>query len=397
MNESPVFIVGIQRSGTTLLAAILAAHSRMSCGPETHFFRQLAKIDPELLVKPDTWPQAAVDFIGSITHNSFSDRETVTLLEKYRIDKNQVNGYLSARRPSISAVLGSVTEQHMTLLGKRRWVEKTPDHIKYLDLIRKYFPDSLIIRIVRDPRDVALSLLKVPWGARTHLEAYIYWKNLDDASQEFFAKDKDTYTLRFEDLVTSPEQSIQELCDRLGVAFELGMLDTSQTGKMINRRNVPWKDSVSQPIDSKRVSVWRTELTEEQNKLAEAILGDRMETYGYPRECKLDQLGEIYPAPLLTSKCTGLEEVVKSGGVRFWRTHPGEKAKVMVYLGDPGSKEWNDKMSRWAFIFRIMIGVMKSKFSKGSMFWLADPDARRWSGYSAFLIKSMLSPYLLKV
>ena len=156
MNNAPIFIVGVPRSGTTLLAAMLAAHSRISCGPETHFFRKLSKADEDRLVMPATWPDAAIDFVCSIEHASFSNRKPIALIEKYDIDRRQIADYLQQKEPSIANILASITDQYRSKMGKMRWAEKTPDHLMTLHRLRQSFPDAPVVRIIRDPRDVAL-------------------------------------------------------------------------------------------------------------------------------------------------------------------------------------------------------------------------------------------------
>jgi hypothetical protein len=220
---------------------------------------------------------------------------------------------------------------------------------------------------------------------------------MDDASREFFARDENSYTLRYEDLILSPQETLQQLCERIGVEYEATMLDTSQTGKMVNSANVAWKSKVSQPIDHNRISVWRNELTEEQNRLAEALLGDRIKSYQYPLVCDLDQFGEIFPTSLLTSKYGELQNLVNISKVRFWKVYPDEKPKVRVYLGDPGSKEWKENRGKTKNFSKLIADFILSVLSRNKMFWLPDPDAFGWSGYGAYIIKHLLRPYLLKV
>jgi hypothetical protein len=391
MTQAPIFIVGIPRSGTTLLAAMLAAHSRMSCGPETHFFRRLEKVDPDDLTRAAEWPRAAVDFICSITHTSFSSEERLRLINKYQIEKSQIESYLSSKEPSIPTILSSITEQFMVRMGKTRWVEKTPDHIEHLSLMRKYFPDSPIIRIMRDPRDVALSLRRVPWGAMSSIEAFLYWKDLDQKSDSFFASDSLGYTLRFEDLICTPEEEMKRLCQFIGEEYEPGMLDTSTTGKMLNSRNVPWKDKVSQPIDSDRISLWKREFTPQENRLAESILGDRISAFEYPRDEQFDLLGEVYPGSRLAVKYPDVFWMVSGRGVRFWKLTPNEKPSVRVYLGDPALDQWQsvDKAGPLPVIFDIINSILSRK----AIYWASSADERSWNGAWAYLVKWLLNPF----
>ena len=209
-SREPIFIVGVQRSGTTLLSALLSAHSELSCGPETHFFRRLAEIEPLNLLEQQSWPELARDFVLSITHTNFLTEDRTPLVDKYQLNEEDISHYLKNHQPSVQTMLSSVTEQYMKKVGKKRWVEKTPDHILYLEMIRQYFPSSPIIRIVRDPRAVASSLTKVPWGAESFLHALISWKNIDLASNDFFLSDILSYTLYFEDLLKVAQTGIDK-------------------------------------------------------------------------------------------------------------------------------------------------------------------------------------------
>jgi len=393
----PVFIVGVPRSGTTLLAAMLAAHSRMSCGPETHFFRQLTKsetsfgVDPDSLVDPQTWPSPALDFICSITHSSFSSAERLRLTDKYQLQKDQIESFLAAREPSVANMLASVAQPFMERMGKFRWVEKTPDHIQSVRLIRKYFADSPILRIVRDPRDVALSLRRVPWGAMSFMEAFSYWRAMDESSDDFFKTDQLSYSLRYEDLIASPKEELIRVCEFLGEDFEESMLDTSSTGKMLNSRNVPWKDKASQPVDATRISLWKKEFSPEQNQLAEAMLGDRLEVYGYPREAQLNELGEFYPNHELALKYADGLLPIPAKGVRFWKVDPNEKPTALVYLGDPAMDHWfgEQKLASLSAVWDIFTTTL----SKKHIYWIAGQEINSWTGLSSFIVRRLLRPH----
>jgi hypothetical protein len=395
MNAEPIFIVGAPRSGTTLLAALLAAHSRMSCGPETHFFRWLSKTDPKELCDRKRWPDAAVDFLNTITFPTFSDGNRINLLEKYQIDRTQIEAYLNGKEPSIVNILSSITEQYMIRMGKNRWVEKSPDHISQVYAIREHFPHSPIVRILRDPRDVAISLNKMSWGVETFLEGLLYWRHLDEASEKFFAADICCITLRYEDLLSYPREELQKLCRFIGEDFEEGMLDTSSTGKQLNSQNVPWKAKASQPIDTSKIATWRNTLTRGENQLAEAVLGDLLEVYGYPRESEFVRFGEIYPSSLLATKYAEGLQILTSRGIRFWKIYDGEKPTLKVFLGDPGDDHWlgDKKFKRVISMSSIAAKVIKSRIANYMVCWVPEGSDEKWSGYLDYMVRRLLVPY----
>jgi hypothetical protein len=280
-------------------------------------------------------------------------------------------------------------------MGKLRWAEKTPDHLLTLPEVRKYFPQAPIIRIIRDPRDVAISLTKVPWGAMSYLEALLLWQRLDEESAGFYQTDRRCYSLRFEDLISSPETELTRLCGFLGEDFEPGMLDTSETGKQLNARNVAWKEKVSQPVDSSRQAVWKTVLAREDNQLAEAILGERLEALGYPRMEEFTQLGVVIPSFSIVTKYGEAIKSLAARGIRFWKANPDERPTARIYLGDPMNEGWlsGSKARNMLGAISILADLFKAGSNKQEIFWVSGSQADAWSGISAFLLKKALSPH----
>lgn len=376
---------------------MLAAHSKISCGPETHFFRKLSKIDVRPMLRPETWPQAAVDFVCTIEHTSYSEREPIPLIQKYRMDRGQIYSYLQGKSPSIPNMLAAVTEQYMAAMGKVRWAEKTPDHILTLDSIREHFPHSPVVRIIRDPRDVAISLTKVPWGAMSYVEALMLWQRLDEASQRFFQVDGCCYSLRYEDLITAPEDELTKLCQFLGEDYEAGMLDTSQTGVQLNARHVPWKEKVSQPLDAGNLARWKEQLSGPDIQLSEAILGDRLKALGYPRQAEFSRLGEVRPSLSLLPKYAEEFKELATRGIRFWKASQDEQASAKIYLGDPVGDGWlpGNKLQHVLGTVSLLLEIRKASRSGHPVFWLAGSEAQAWSGYCASVLKKSLAPYRL--
>jgi len=391
--NTPIFIVGVQRSGTTLLAAMLASHSNLSCGPETHFFRRLSQIGSKSLCDEKTWPKPAVNFICSISHTDYSGNPNKLLIDKYRLTKQDIGNFLEGKSPSIPHILSSVTDQYMRGMGKRRWVEKTPDHINYLGMIRNYYPDSLIIHIIRDPRDVALSLLKLPWGVKTYLEALLFWQRQIRSFERFSSVDELTYTLRYEDLIVSPREVLLKLCRCISEEFEEGMLDTSRSGKQLNSRHVSWKEKVSQPIDINRVYAWRRDLPKGKISLTEAVVGDQLKTHNYQMETKFWGFGEVYPSMEEAIDVADQVEQIAMQGVRFWKSHPNEKTSVRIFIGNPGSQNWLGitLFSRITRSISIIVGVIIYFLLRRKIYWIPENREDRWNGYLGEFLKLVLS------
>jgi hypothetical protein len=275
-STDPVFVVGAPRSGTTLLAAMLSAHSRMMCGPETQFFTHLPRRRAARPPAAPAWPREAVDFVASLTING------QPVVDAFGISIREVEEYLRTRPPSWAAALESIVATFARAHGKPRWVEKTPNHLLELATIRREFPGARVVRIVRDPRDAALSMRQLPWTSDHVLPNLHLWEEWDRSSWQFFESDALSRTVRYESLVEDPRRELGGLCDFLGECFEEGMLDTSATGPALAARGESWKETVKGPVNARRTGVWRRELDPSLHRLAELVCADGLRRYGYP-------------------------------------------------------------------------------------------------------------------
>jgi hypothetical protein len=388
-KRQPIFIVGAPRSGTTLLAAMLAAHSRLSCGPETHFFRFLSQTDASRLCEPRSWPDDAVKFLFSYTVL----RKPVP--EHYGISEEQIYSYLREQPPTVSAILSAITELHMIETGKCRWVEKTPNHMAHVYGIRRYFPKSPIIRILRDPRDVALSIMKAPWewAPRSFLEALMFWRDYDDQSASFFESDDNCYSLYYEGLVNSPESELRQLCSFIGEEYEHDMLVTSKSVRnVVTDKDLSWHGNVSAPVDKTRIHVWKTEITQEQNRLAEALIGGRLKTYGYESSEQFQRTASTYPSLGELLKRPEVFRSLVEAGIRFWCESNEEKCNVIIFIGEPASI-WsfgNKKLERSAVTCRVVAQILKEKLSNKDIYWVRDRDVSTKLGRSGRMLTLVL-------
>ena len=392
-KQQPVFVVGCARSGTTLLAGLLSSHSRLICGPETEFFTGLHIANQgDRLCVAATWPEAAADYLFSKVHEK-------PIPDYYGITRAEIIAYLKNRERSCPAILESLTETYMKREGKHRWVEKTPTHLICLREVRRHYPYAPVVRIVRDPRDVALSLLNVPWGPSSFAAAVLYWRFFDDLSASFFEADRNTLTLRFEDVVLKPEVELRKLCDFLDEKFEPGMMDTAHSIGHLNPTKISWKQNAGQQIDPGRTAVWQRETTAEQQSQAEAIAGDRMKAYGYSASFQFSRylhvlnLGELPNFPALVAK-------LLDGDSRFWQVHPRERPHKRFFLGDPSQNAWLGitRFDRVAKVCAVAGYVAHSAANGIPVMWLGAPPVNERQNWGVFCrVLAKLLPKQLEV
>jgi hypothetical protein len=184
--ERPIFIVGCQRSGTTLLRLILDSHPRISCGPETRFLADLAQVTRR------NW--------GSLRNYGYPQQ------------------YWDAK---FAELFASFQRDYASARGKSRWADKTPRYALSLDYILRLFPHAQIVHMVRDGRDVVASH-RDRWGYWSALKAVEKWPRYVRAVRAASASlpPERLYELRYEDLVGDPEATLRALLDFLGEEWD---------------------------------------------------------------------------------------------------------------------------------------------------------------------------------
>ena len=294
-TDAPIFVVGVARSGTTLLAAMLSAHSRLDCGPESRFFARYRHLDARArgrIVDPVTWPAPALDLIRSLSNQGHP------VLELFGLVEDEVRAYLAARSPALATVLEALTVLHAEKAGKPRWIEKTPRHLLMTDTLRRLWPESRIVRIVRDPRDVALSLVAMPFAKESVVGNLVRIDQDDRASHDRIDADRLALTLRYEDLVTEPVRELRRVCEFIGEAYEPAMLDPRASAVSVSgvaAAHEWWKDAVSGPLTTNSVGRWHREMSEDVQRFAALHLAGFLREHGY--EGALDPAGAVEVVP----------------------------------------------------------------------------------------------------
>ena len=278
VTHAPIFVVGVARSGTTLLSAMLSAHSRLDCGPESRFFARLRHLrgpQQQRLLAPESWPGPAVDFVASLSNQGHP------VMELFGLSRADVHGYLGERPPSVAAMLESLTVLHARRAGKARWIEKTPRHLLMTDTLWRHWPEARVVRIVRDPRDVALSLAGLPFAKESVVGNLVRADQDDRASRQRIETDPRAMTLRYEDLVTEPERELRRICAFVGEAWEPAMLDTRGTAGSVAADHEWWKGSVAGPLTTASVERWRREMSADVQRFAGLHLASFIREHGY--------------------------------------------------------------------------------------------------------------------
>jgi hypothetical protein len=200
------------------------------------------------------------------------------------LDAREISAKIMAECRGGGDFLRIVMQEVARKQGAGRWADCTPDHLLYMEEIKRQIPDALFIHIIRDGRDVALSYVKqgwsypLPWDRDERLGvAGLYWEWAVRKGQEQGRRlGADYQEVRFEDLIANP----QETLSRLAL-----FIDHDLNYDRIQRAGI---GSVSEPNSSfagegtfNPVARWKTRMSPEQTTAFEGLIGDSLRGLGY--------------------------------------------------------------------------------------------------------------------
>jgi hypothetical protein len=313
----PIFVVGCPRSGTTLVQCILSASSQAFSLPETHFFSwvlQVLDLAPSSPVGPEQ--------VRLVKRELESEAELVLPAPFWssveaRGDQTALDIFLA------------VVEYHRPAPGVRA-VEKTPRHVLHLDTIGSTFPDAAFVNVIRDPIDVASSLLGVPFeSSRSVLSHAHRWTESVHAAQTYARSNPGRLmTIIYERLVREPEALVRELCRFVDLPYEPRMLD--EFGREAARNIGPgeaWKRTITSGVILDRQGVWRTRMTPGLAWLvAQTTHADRS-TFGYSEQPAVSVSSVV--AAILRETRVRFSEARASTGIVGAARHAGSVLKTL--------------------------------------------------------------------
>jgi hypothetical protein len=177
--------------------------------------------------------------------------------------------------------------------GKRRWGDKTPNYVRLIPVIAGLLPEARFISVVRDGRDVALSIISMWWGPSSIEEAAAWWQELVLAARAA-ARSQPCVQVRYEDLVQDPQRELKRLCQFIELDYRPQMLQTRTRAReyldqlhdltdppvsAAARRSINLQ--LAEPPSASHVGRWRSDMSDEDRRRFEAIAGHTLEALGY--------------------------------------------------------------------------------------------------------------------
>lgn len=262
----PVFVTGMNGSGTTLVLRILDRH------PNLYAFPMETKIMPHFILTLNRYGDLNVDDNFLRLWNDIRSSPCFRFANK-RIAPPLPENWQEFPR-NLSTIFDSVFGFFALKEGKHRWCEKTPMHALHITLLAKIFPDASFVHVIRDGRDCAASFHR-RW--RNTPECTIYrWKNLVcKARSEGSMLGERYFQIRYEKLTTAPEKQVRRLCSFLGLEYKDDLLKSAQGNHKASRTLTG-----NGPIFT-NTGKWRIYFDDKQVRRLERIAGSTLSSLGY--------------------------------------------------------------------------------------------------------------------
>jgi hypothetical protein len=270
-SKAPIFSIGCSRSGTTLLYHMLLSSGKFAVYRAESFIFTL--FEPRF--RPLNQPRNRRRMLDAW----YKTR----LFTRTGLEPSEIDARIMAECQNGGDFLRIFMEEMCRKQGMERWAETTPEHLLYMREIKKTIPNALIVHVIRDGRDVALSwerlsqIRRLPWDRkRPAMAAAIYWEWMVSKGREFGrAFGADYIEVHYEDLVRKPAEVLKSLEPFIEHDLDYRRIKEAGIGS-VSAPNTAFKEEKRSPIGR-----WRTDLSERELATLEGLIGGGLEKLGY--------------------------------------------------------------------------------------------------------------------
>jgi hypothetical protein len=281
-------VVGCPRSGTSLLAVMLDSHPDLAVPPETAFIGPVAGLH-------GSSDAVRRGFFDAVT----ADKLALSNWSDFGLERDALRRRLETIEPfTVSAGLRAFYALYAEGEGKSRCGEKTPGYVFLMPEIAALLPEARFIQVIRDPGDTALSWRKTWFAPSQDLRVLgAEWKKHVEAGRRASSLVPRYLEVRFEALVTRPEETLRRACEFLALPFDAAMLDYRErgaarierlqgrqhaSGPMIEReQRTRIHANLTREPDPQRLEVWRREMSADERRALEEAAGPLVRELGY--------------------------------------------------------------------------------------------------------------------
>lgn len=287
VDRNMVFVVGVGRSGTSLLQSMLNAHPAVRFAPETQFVRKyLATSQLENLFR-----KGGLEVLSPVLKKD-------TALARLGLSEDELMDTLASCADHFSSrkLYLALLDRYVSIRGDTVWLgDKDPRSIEYLPVIHRHFPQARILHLVRDPRDVLTSKKKAAWSRNRSIFEHIFANRVQlkigrRQGKRLFG---DKYLeLAYEELIGNAETALTHICRFLNLDYNPAMLDFAGSSlELVSQDEMQWKKETLGPLMTKNIGKWKQSLAPKEVALCERACHEAFEVFGYSRSDCMERLG----------------------------------------------------------------------------------------------------------
>lgn len=278
LTERPVFMLGAERSGTTLLMAMVGCHPRIAV-PEVVWY--YPRFRPYLHTYGDLREEARLrELAEEMVFGLKTPFWGMAVNPRTIVDEILA----SARERSFAGIYCAMLERYAREAGgKPRWGEKTPYNLFFVGQILEDFPDAQFIFITRDGRDASADYLQSGFGPTNIFCAAEVWKLCQGAVIPWRKRLSASQWLdvRYETLVTEPEKTLRRVCDFLGERYADVMLDFHKTGLARARGATRDHKPLGHEVSTHYIGIHKELLSVRDQRIFASVAGQELVEAGY--------------------------------------------------------------------------------------------------------------------
>lgn len=282
-------IIGAPRSGTTLLRFILDSHPEMAIPPETGFLA----LGPHFTHVGD-------DLIGEFLRKIVNYPPEAPAWNDFQIPEEQFHRKLMNLDPfSVSEGFRVFYQMYAARFNKSRWGDKTPAYCFNMTKIEAVLPEAHFIHLIRDGRDVALSLRRMWFSPGWDIETQAkHWSSFIIAARRGSYYCRHYMEVRYEDLILNMQETSKKICEFTGLGFDPAMLRYYERAPLrlmehkgrkrpdgslflTDQQRIHQQLKTTEPPDSGYVYRWRTEMSKVDRSGFENTAGRLLRDLGY--------------------------------------------------------------------------------------------------------------------
>ncbi len=278
LKEKPIIMIGAERSGTTLVMAMLGCHPRIAV-PEVVWY--YPRFRPYLYTYGDL----------------NNDENFRTLAEEMVFGlKTPFWGMKVNPRTIVDEIISDVKEKSFASIycamheriareagNKPRWGEKTPYNLFFVKEILEDFPNAQFIFITRDGRDASADYLESAFGPTNIFCAAQVWKMCQNAVKPCREKldSSQWMDVKYETLVKEPEKVLKQICDFLGEKYDPAMLEFYKTDLAKARGATKDHKPLGHATSDKYIGIYKNLLSLKEQRIFTTVAGKELVEAGY--------------------------------------------------------------------------------------------------------------------